>query len=267
MIDNVSRIWGTGHNVSWITKAVSDSLAMMITGGGTISRKLYSDSEIVTTDLKSCIALNGINLAIREPDLLERSLIIETKRLEAVKSEEQLKKDFELGKPRILGGLFSLVVATLQNLSDESSGTFRMADYYRYASAAAVSLGLSRAQFEQMFQQNINRQNEAAIESSPLAQVIVDFMADRAIAVETRSSELYTQLTERAKEIGVDKGMPRGANNLWKALNLLRIDLEAVGIDIERISRSDGSYIRMVNKKPSVEAVEAMEAEKIADSF
>ncbi|MCB9813209.1 MAG: bifunctional DNA primase/polymerase [Pseudomonadales bacterium] len=249
-------------NVSGISKQVSDSLAMMITGGGTISRKLYSDKEIVTTDLKSCLALNGINLAIREADLLERSLIIETKRLTEVKSEEEITNEFEEAKPIIFGGLLALLSASIKSvISGEAAGyiptSFRMADYYRFASGAAWGLGISDHEFDAMFQRNVNRQNEAAIESSPLAQVVVDYMADKAVPVEMRSSELYTSLTERAKEMGVDKGMPRGAHMLWKRLNPLRIDLEAVGIVVERVDRNDASYIRVENKKVAVAAEEA----------
>jgi len=253
-------------NVSWISKEVSDSLCMMITGGGTLKRKLFTDNEIVTTDLKSCLAINGINLAIHEPDLLERSLIIETTRLEAVRSEEELMAEFERAKSRILGGIFSLLASTLQSLPSQAPGAFRMADYYRYASAAAISLGSTREQFEQIFQRNIDRQNEAAIESSPLAQVIVDFISDKSVPSELKSSELYSQLSDRAKEMGVEKGMPNGAHNLWKKLNPLRVDLEGVGILVEKICRRDGTYIRIV-KSPSVEAAEAAEAEEIANSF
>lgn len=250
-------------NVGSISKQVSDSLAMMITGGGTISRKLYTDKDIITTDLKSCLALNGINLAIREPDLLERSLIIETKRLTEVKSEEEIQIEFEQSIPKILGGLFALLHAaeTHSYSGHYISSPFRMADYYRYASGAALALGVSSEQFEEMFQRNVNRQNEAAIESSPLAQVVVDYMADKAVPVEVRSSELYTTLSERAKDMGVDKGMPRGAHMLWKRLNPLRIDLEAVGIEVERVDRNDASYIRLHNKKVAVAAEEA------ADNF
>lgn len=245
-------------NVSWISKQVSDSLAMMITGGGTISRKLYTNSEIVTTNLKSSLALNGINLAIREPDLLERSLIIETRRLESIQSEEMLTYDFGMNKSFILGGLFALLSASLKNSVEQLEfPLFRMADYYRYASGAAVALGLTHEKFAEIFQRNVDRQNEAAIESSPLAQVVVDYMSDKATSVEVRSSELYTALTERAKEMGVDKGMPKGAHMLWKRLNPLRIDLESVGIVVERVDRKDASYIRIENKRGATEAAEA----------
>lgn len=250
-------------NVSTITKQVSDSLAMMITGGGTISRKLFTDNEIVTTNLKAGIALNGINLAIREPDLLERSLIIETKRLESVKSEEMVLYEFRSYKDTILGGLFALLGETFMNISDEPS-TFRMASYYRYMRASAKVLGISSADFKAMFERNVNRQNEAAIEGSPLALVVVDYMTDKVMAVEERSSELFKQLSERAKEIGVEKSMPRGAHMLWKRLNLLRIDLEAMGITLERINKKDATYIRIESKDTRVAAVEATEA---ANSF
>jgi len=115
-----------------------------------------------------------------------------------------------------------------------------------------------------MFERNVNRQNEAAIEGSPLALVVVDYMTDKVVAVEERSSELFKQLSERAKEIGVEKSMPRGAHMLWKRLNLLRIDLEAMGITLERINKKDATYIRIESKDTRVAAVEATEA---ANSF
>lgn len=254
-------------NVSYISKEVSDSLCMMITGGGTLKRKLYTDNEIVTTNLKSCLALNGINLAIREPDLLERSLIIETRRLDSIKSEDELTSDFEKMKSIILGGLFSLLSQSLQNLPEQAAGTFRMADYYKYASSAAVSLGSSREDFEKMFQRNIDRQNEAAIESSPLAQVVVEYMSDKMIPCEEKASDLYTIFNEKGKEMGFAKGMPNGAHNLWKKLRPIQVDLEAVGILIERVKRRDATYLRITNKNVSVEAAEAVDADNEAFDF
>ncbi len=89
-------------------------------------------------------------------------------------------------------------------------------------------------------------------------------MSDRVVAVEERSSELYKEFMELAKNLGVEKSMPRGAHMLWKRLNALRLDLEAIGIMVERINRSDATYIRIDSKKAQEAAVAAEEA---ADNF
>jgi len=248
-------------NISSVTKSVSDFLASMVTGGGTLFRKLYTNDEMVSTKLKSCLAMNGIGANISEPDLLERSLLIETSRIKKTKSEEALYKEFDEVKPLILGGLYTVFVQALVNVESISHEVpFRMADHYRYACAAAMALGVSPEEFEAIYKSNIERQNTAAIESSVLATVVVYFMSDKP-RIELTTSQLHNWLMELARTHHFDSEMPRGASTLGKQLNRLKIDLEGVGIHITFRKAREGTTICLENRNYSEDDVVAVEAE------
>lgn len=248
-------------NISSVTKAVSDFLASMVTGGGTLFRKLYTNDEMVSTKLKSCIAMNGIGANISEPDLLERSLLIETSRIKKTKSEEALYKEFNEVKPLILGGLYEVFAQALVNVESISHEVpFRMADHYRYACAAAMALGVSPEEFEAIYKSNIERQNSAAIESSVLATVVVYYMNNKPIS-ELTTSQLHFLLMEVAKKHHFETEMPRGASTLGKQLNRLKIDLEGVGIHVSFRKAREGTIVRIENKNYVEDDVAAVEAE------
>lgn len=249
-------------NISSVTKAVSDFLCSMVTGGGTLFRKLYTNDEMISTKLKSCLAMNGIGVTISEPDLLERSLLIETSRVKKTKSEEALYREFDGVKPLILGGLYAVFAQTLVNVESISHEVpFRMADHYRYACAAAMALGVSPKDFEAIYKSNTERQNSAAIESSVLATVVVYYMNNKPIS-ELTTSHLHFLLMEVAKKHHFETEMPRGASTLGKQLNRLKIDLEGVGIHISFRKAREGTIVRIENKNYVEDDVAAVEAEK-----
>ena len=61
-----------------------------MTGIGHTKRKLYSDDEDIIYEHKRCISINGINVALIEPDALDRSIFIE---LEEIDDEYRRKEE------------------------------------------------------------------------------------------------------------------------------------------------------------------------------
>lgn len=61
---------------------LSDEICKAVTGIGHTKRKLYSDDEDIIYEHKRCISLNGINVALTEPDALDRSIFIELEEID-----------------------------------------------------------------------------------------------------------------------------------------------------------------------------------------
>lgn len=80
-------------NVSFLSDSTSDFLSQAVTGGGVSKRQLYTDSEDITYSFQRCIGLNGINVSVHKPDLLDRTILLSLERISNDKRKE--KRDLE----------------------------------------------------------------------------------------------------------------------------------------------------------------------------
>ena len=241
-------------NISYMSTEASDSLATFATGIGFSKRKLYSDDEDIIYDIKTAVALDGVNLMASRPDFLDRSLILELKRIpDHLRVEEKIfLDDFNSQKPKILGALFdtlSKVLAEVLRVILDSKP--RMADFARYATAASKILGFGTDRFLSAFSTNVKRQNQAAVESSPTAQVILEFMRARD-EWEGTPSELYEELEnlaqERKLQIGGTYGFPKSSSWLIRKINEVRTNLLSLGIEAETGDRTETSKLVKLSK-------------------
>jgi len=202
---------------------------------------------------KVAIGITGINLVAEKADLLDRSLILQYQRIPDNKrlSEKEFWKRFEDEKPYILGALFSTLAKTLEiSETIKLKSKPRMADYARYAASAAIALGNNAEDFIEAFNENINRQNRAALESSSVAQVIIEFMKEKH-SWKGASSDLHAVLRELAEkkglQIGGSDGFPKSSNWLWRRIMQVRPNLSALGIKAIKKETADSSIIILSN--------------------
>jgi len=234
-------------NLSRISDDLSDILCRLATGIGFSKRKLYSDDEDILYNQKVAIGFNGVTLVAHKADVLDRCLILgsweripDNQRLE----ENELLQNFDKEKPFILGALFTVLSETLRISPDvKLPKRPRMADYARYAASAAISLGESVDAFLSAFEENTIRQNQATIESSPVAQTILDFMNDKSEWIGT-SSDLYGLLKKSADKVQLD-GFPKGVNWLWRKIEVVRPNLQSMGVSVAQGEKSFGSIIQI----------------------
>jgi hypothetical protein len=123
-----------------------------------------------------------------------------------------------------------------------------MADFARCGAAAAIALGRSKGEFLLAYEQNVNRQNEAAIEASPVAQAVIKFMENRD-KWEGTASELLSELETIAQDnlsINIKrKPWPQGPHVLWRRLQEVRPNLLAENISVERDRTGSRRLIRL----------------------
>ena len=75
------------------------------------TKRHWSNQELVTTDIKSIVLLNGTELVISRSDLMERTILLPTKKLKAenIRNENEMESAFRAELPRILGACLKLV--------------------------------------------------------------------------------------------------------------------------------------------------------------
>ncbi len=231
-------------NVSALSTDTSDTLCKAITGDGFSKRELYSDDDDVIYSFRRCIGINGINLAITKPDLLERSILLELERIEPDKrcSEQELWKNFEIERPIILGGVFNAVSKAMAiRDSIQLPQLPRMADFALWGRAIAEALGYGQEAFTRAYIKNISGQNEQVLSESLVASAVRSLL-ESIHQWEGTPSELLTLLTDIAKLNGVsvekEKEWPKAANSLSRRLNELKTNLATDGIKLLHDNRN-----------------------------
>lgn len=230
-------------NLSRISEEQSDTLARAVTGNSFTKRKLFTDDEDFVYRFKRAVAINGINVVATKPDLLDRALIVELKRVSETRrvSENDLWSRFEEAKPRILGAIFTVLSkAMATNLSEiETEETYipRLADNYEWSKRVMVALGMEADDYARAYRKNMKMQNDEAVESNALAQVVIAMM-DNVNEIKMEPSDLFVTVKQKAMSMALDTGygIPRDSNWLWKRLKEIEVTLNNVGIVIERLN-------------------------------
>lgn len=240
-------------NLSYLRDELSDALCRLTTGSGFTKRKLYTDDADVLFKQKVAIGITGINLVAQRADLLDRCLILNFERIPDNKraDEDEFWSNFENKKPQILGAIFTTLSKALKQVNTiKLPRKPRMADYAKYAVAATLALGQSQDSFLNAFNDNVNRQNQAAVESSPTAQVIIRFMSSvYGDEWSGSSSELHKALKKIAEDenllMGGSDGFPKVSNWLWRRIMPVRSNLSAMGIIIKKHEEESGTVIEI----------------------
>jgi hypothetical protein len=227
-------------NISFINEETSDTLCRAITGGGIQQRKLFTNGDDVVFTFQRVLCLNGINNAATRPDLLDRSILIELRRIPEEKRQElsQLQAAFERDKPDILGGIFDTLAEAMRIYPTVKLDKLpRMADFARwgYAIGEALSKG-GGERFLQEYTANRATQNTEAINSDPVATLIVAFM-DKCESWSGTPTELYKALETIAPDHGIStksKAFPQDPPRLSKRITAILSNLELAGILCER---------------------------------
>jgi hypothetical protein len=236
-------------NLSHVQDWQSDVLCRISTGGGFAARELYSDQDETILDVQRPIILNGIEEIVTRNDLLDRSV---SKYLPSIpktarKPETQYWEEFEQKCPAILGAILNAVSTALRNAAtvrlDEHP---RMADFAAWIVAAESALPWAEGAFITAYSGSQADANALALEASPVAQALRDFMELRTKRMETAPwwgtatkllGELETITDEKTKR---QKSWPASARTLSNTLRRLAPNLRAVGVDLVFDERKHG---------------------------
>lgn len=226
-------------NLSHLEPWQSDAFCRLATGGGFSTRELYSDMEEMLFDAQRPIILNGIEELATRGDLLDRSLILCLPQIPNAqrRPERAISKAFEEAHPRILGALLTIVSSALRNLPTVSLGCLpRMADFAEWVTAAEPALGWSPGAFMEAYTGHLEASNELALEASPVAGKLQEFMSDHPEWTGTATELLETligKVEERRRQQWERLNIwPTSAKALSNTLRRLAPNLRAIGIEV-----------------------------------
>jgi len=254
-------------NVTKIEEDQSDLLCRMVTGLGFAKRMLYTDDDTVIRQYQRCVAINGINIPVDKPDLLDRAVLYLAESLDDKdrKTEAFIKQKMQDDAPKVVRGILDTMVRAL-NLYEEVTPTYnnRMADYTRWGCAICQAIGLDYKYFERAYQDNIKDQNEEAVKSSPVAEWLVnwyDFNGFK-FGYEGTASDLLTTIEEYAKDTlnkdlkWVD-GWPDSSRGFGRKLTEIMPSLEEIGYKISYSRSTSRKYkiTRIIDDKDDTETV------------
>ena len=268
-------------NVSEVKDWQSDMLSRAVTGEGVSRRRLYTDDEEQMYNFRRNVMINGLIIPLTASDVMDRSLLFKIERFEQHGSKEKLEKEFERDKPEILGALFDLVSKTLKRIGKEDIEIppgIRLYDFAVIGEAAARAVEEEDGHFLDLYLKKKADDNFEVIQSSLMGSVLYSLIADGTyrgagdkyydfLDEEEKWSGSPSELLEifnfKAAELKIDKrakewkGSPKGLSN---ALEKLKTNFKAIGVEIERGREHEGRFIDILvnescplhkGKKPS----------------
>lgn len=240
-------------NVSGLSSELSDIFCRAVTGDSFSRRKLYTDDEDVIYQFRRCLCLNGINLAAEKPDLLDRCLLFSLEQIseDSRQEERAVLQAFEELRPELLGALFDALSGAMRNLDAvQLSPLPRMADFARWGAAAAEALSIGAGAFLTLYHDNIRQQHEEAIEVNPVALAVADFMAVREewSGTPTQLLRILEGRSRRGEGMDGVSGLPRQPNQLTKQLNITKMNLAQMGIQIDTGRRTGSRRLISIHR-------------------
>ncbi len=264
LIKKLNNSWFTTFdNLSHLQNWQSDALCRAITGDGFSERVLYTNNEEFILSFQRVIGLNGINIVGLNPDLMDRSIILELERIDNNhrKSEDDLKVEFTDALPYILGGVFDVLskaIVLYPRAKERLQRRLpRMADFTIWGYAIAEALDGLGETFLDAYLNNIKRQNEQVIESDPVAVCLVKFM-EKHDEWEGMPGELLQELETVATELGIrtdQRSWPGQPNTLARRLNKLKVNLLDAGVKVTTGIHTEYGNLVRVCKIPSASSV------------
>lgn len=234
-------------NFSSLKDDLSDLICRVCTGEGFSKRRLYSDDDDYVYNFQHVIGINGISNIINRADLLDRSLLIETVRIPDVerRNEEEIIAHFNAVKPEILGNCFDILCEAIKIKPTINLDKLpRMADFASWSCAISEAMGIDKKQFISAYHNNINKQNEEAINASPIGLTVIELVKDEYSGLYIAQPAMVLQkLKGIADTLGLETVhnpyWPKDPKNLWKKLSEIAPVLKIYGIEIQKGRETD----------------------------
>lgn len=246
-------------NLSKMPMDVSDNLCRLSTGDGFSKRKLYTDDDEIVYELQRPIMFDGINQIITQADLLDRSILIELERIpdDKRKTEDEIWTGFYKDRPFILGAIFDILSKAMAIYPTVGLKKLpRMADFAKWGYAIAESMkGYSGDDFVGAYDIVLEKQNDEALNASPLATFIIWFMRDKDSWCGT-ATNLYKEFedtkysSKRVDNVELfkleDNPMwPKDPSSLGRLLTRIATNLKTVGFEVVKFTERNERKIKI----------------------
>lgn len=224
------------NNLSGLTTTQQDFMCSMSTGGGDATRRLYSNDDESTWDIKRPIIMNGINQLVTRPDLADRTINLDLPKIE-YRDQSQLDSQWLEDYPQLTGALYDLMVSTLAFLPTVQIAKLpRMGDFAKLGVAMCKALRLDK-DFVALFNRNRDEVVLRGVESSPVALALLNLI-DVKDKYEGTLSDLLNDLGNYAPKHFDKNHWVKSPRGLGELLKRLAPALKVGGIDVEELART-----------------------------
>ena len=242
------------ENLSRLPNPVQDALCTLSTGGGTATRKHYSNGEEYVLEAKRPVMLNGIVGVVTRPDLIERTVRLDAPRI----SQDQRRDELDLAagwatdRGKILGGLFDLFVGALKLLPEVNViKKQRMADYEKLGEAIMQSNGHKAGQFSDLLGKAVAEGIALSLEVYGVANALLAMCESASFEKTGRYTGTVGGLLVELqfhRDAGDMGGWPKSSRGLSDQLKRLGPALRAQGIRIEFGGKTNKGKVVTVTK-------------------
>lgn len=236
-------------NISKLSNELSDNLCVLSTGAGFAKRKLYTDAEEHIIKVKRPITINGIDEFVARGDLASRSIIINLPVIPKCerKPEKNLWEELDQKYSYLFEIILTAVSEGLKNLNSIELDEYpRMADAWKFITAAETGLGWKRGSCLKAFQDNQKNANEVVLNSSILYPFVKE-MADSFF--EGTAQELLDRLKSYSSNMDFSEKryFPKNGSTLSGQLRRLSPSFRETGeINIEFVQTSGSNSKKII---------------------
>ena len=238
-------------NTDELAKEQSDILCSAVTGATYTKRVAYSTNNMAVFDLHNTLIINGIDIMPSESDLAERCLLLNLNSLTGSrKKDSDIEQAFNDVLPEILGAIFNTLSKAMSVIEDLTPQNLpRMAESYIEMLAIAIALGLTEAQFEKIYFDNLAKIDKARSDIA-VVQAVKEYMLSSQVSgkkIYGTATDIYTKI--KANYSGDKKDLPSSASRFSRKLNSEHAALYASGyiVNIDP-TKQDHTYIEIIKK-------------------
>ncbi len=226
------------HDLRFIRHELSDGLCQVATGGSTVGRKLYTDGQEFSMDLRCALVLNGIHTFLTESDLVSRCVNINLAPIgsEQRLSEAELSAKFDEQLPSLIYTLHVLAAKVLA-AKDSVEITFksRMADFSVWVAGLETVLKLPQGQLQDAYRKNVEQAKVAGVVDDSLFVALCNFATryPKTSSWHGTPHELLSAL-EAQTAVSLGSDMPKNAAAMSRRLPMLQDALASNGVYVYR---------------------------------
>ena len=233
-------------NMRFIRHDLSDGLCQVATGGSIVCRKLYTDGQEFSMDLRCPMILNGIHSTAVESDLVSRCLTIGLNQIgsDQRRSEAELSAKFDEELPSLIYTIHAIagkVLAVKDNV--EVRYKSRMADFSVWVARLEAVLKLPQGQLQDAYRKNVEQSQVAGVVDDSLFVSLTEFSKRYSKSSPwhgTPHALLSALEAQTAVSLGSD--MPKNAAAMSRRLPVLLDALASNGVHVVRGRATDRFY-------------------------
>ncbi|MGR6752086.1 hypothetical protein [Aeromonas taiwanensis] len=233
-------------NLRYIRHDLSDGLCQVATGGSTVGRKLYTDGQEYSMDLRCALVLNGIHTFVTESDLVSRCVNVNLTPIESKqrRSEAELSAQFDKELPSLLYTLHTLAAKVLA-VKDSVDITFksRMTDFAVWVAGLETVLKLPKGALQNAYKANVEQAKVAGVVDDSLFVALSTFAQrySKSNPWHGTPHELLSAL-EAQTSVSLGSDMPRNASAMSRKIPMIHDALTSNGVHVIRGRATDRYY-------------------------